>query len=135
MLVDLYRGRKNFIYDRSLGRFRDYLKKCVVTKLSKLLRELRRAGTPTGQVPEPLVDDLESQWEEEYRQACFGEALAMVRTQIEPKTYQAFDLYALQGMDARAVARFLGFSVSAVYTSKNRVLERLKAAVQELMRE
>jgi RNA polymerase sigma-70 factor (ECF subfamily) len=135
VLVDLYQGRKAFVYDRSRGRFRDYLKKCLVTRLGKLLREVRRAGTPTGHIPEPWADELERHWEEEYRRHVLREALAAVRAQVEPRTYQAFDLYALQGMDARAVARFLGVSTAAVYTAKSRVLERLKVIVQELMDE
>jgi len=53
----------------------------------------------------------------------------------EPAVTRAFDLYALQGVEARDVARFLGVSVSVVYTSKNRVLERLRPLVQEWMTE
>lgn len=132
VLVDLYRGRQGFTYDRSLGRFRDYLKKAVVSRLGKMLREIRRAGTPSGAVPEPWEDELERHWEREYRQHLLREALAVVREQVEPGTYQAFDLYALQGVDAREVARFLGVSTSAVYTYKNRVLERLRAVVREM---
>lgn len=132
VLVDLYQGRETFVYDRARGRFRAYLKKAVVSRLGKLLREVRRAGTPTGELPEPWDDELERHCEQEYRQHVLREALTTVRGQVEPKTYQAFDLYALQGVDAREVARFLGVSVSAVYTSKCRVLERLKVLVQEL---
>ena len=106
------------------------------SKLGRLLRQARRAGTPTGGLPEPWVEgDLERRWEEEYRQHVLREALALVRAQVEPGTYQAFDLYALQGVDAREVARFLGVSVSVVYTCKNRVLKRLRPLVQELMAE
>jgi RNA polymerase sigma-70 factor (ECF subfamily) len=136
VLVDFFQARQRFTYDRGKGRFRDYLKKAVVSKLGKLLRQARRAGTPVEELPEPLVEgDLEQRWEDEYRQHVLREALALVRAQVEPRTYQAFDLYALQGMDARKVARFLGVSVSVVYTCKNRVLERLRPLVQELMEE
>lgn len=133
VLVDLFQGRATFGYDRSRGRFRDYLKRVVVSRLSKLLRQARRAGTPTGDVPEPWADDLEQHWEEEYRQHILREALSVVRAQVEPRTYQAFDLYALQGAEAREVARFLEVSAGAVYTSKTRVLERLRLVMQELM--
>ncbi len=135
VLVDLHRSQAVFQYDRSRGRFRDYLKKMVVTRLSKMLREVERVGTPTGRLPERWSEDLEQHWEQEYRDHVLREALAMVRQQVEPTTYQAFDLYALQGVDARAVARFLGVSTSAVYVAKSRVLERLKAAVREVMDE
>ena len=135
VLVDFYQARANFTYDRSKGRFRGYLKKAVSTKLGKLLREARRAGTPTDEVPEKWANDLEQRWDDEYRQHVLREALAVVRAEIEPKTYQAFDLYALQGVDAGEVARFLGISAAAVYTYKNRVLEKLKPIIQEFMAE
>lgn len=136
VLVDIFRGRASFTYERSKGRFRNYLKKAVVSKLGKLIRQARRAGTPTDELPElSIEDDLERRWEEEYRRHVLREALALVRAQVEPRTYQAFDLYALQGVDAREVARFLGVTVAVVYTSKNRVLERLRPLVQELMNE
>jgi DNA-directed RNA polymerase specialized sigma24 family protein len=136
VLVDFFGARAGFAYDRGKGRFRDYLKKAVASKLGRLLRQARRAGTPTGELPEPWVEgDLERRWDEEYRQHVLREALAVVRSQVEPGTYQAFDLYALQGVDAREVARFLGVSVSVVYTCKNRVLERLRPLVQGLMDE
>jgi RNA polymerase sigma factor (sigma-70 family) len=136
VVVDFFQARASFTYDRSKGRFRDYLKKAVASKLGKLLRQARRAGTPTEELPEPVVEgNIEQRWEEEYRQHVLREALKVVRTQVEPKTYQAFDLYALQGVDAREVGRFLGISISVVYTSKSRVLERLKPLIQELMEE
>ena len=136
VLVDFFGARAGFAYDRARGRFRDYLRKAVASELGKLLRQARRAGTPTDELPEPWVEgDLERRWEEEYRRHVLREALSVVRTQVEAKTYQAFDLYALQGVDAGEVARFLGVSVSAVYTGKNRVLERLRPLVRELMDE
>jgi RNA polymerase sigma-70 factor (ECF subfamily) len=136
VLVDFYQGRMGFNYDRGRGRFRAYLKKAAVTKLGKLLREVQRAGTPTGQVREgAVVAELEQHWEDEYRQHVLREALAVVREQVEPQTYQAFDLYALQDMEPRKVAHFLGISTGAVYTYKNRVLEKLKVIVQELSEE
>lgn len=133
VLVDLFRGWEQFEHDRSRGRFRGYLKKVVVTRLSKMIREARAAGIPTEHLPETGSEELEQTWEEEYRQHALREALTMVRREVEPKTYQAFDLYALQGVDAREVARFLGISTAAVYTYKTRVLEKLRPLVQELM--
>jgi hypothetical protein len=58
---------------------------------------------------------------------------------VAPLTYQAFDLYAIKGRAAKAVASLLGVSTPAVYVAKSRVLsaarreyERLRAADEEL---
>jgi RNA polymerase sigma factor (sigma-70 family) len=135
VLVDVYDGRKSFVYDRSRGRFRDYLKKAMATRLGKQRRQAQRAGTPTERLEEPWEDGWEKQWEEEYRAHVLREALAQVRREVEPRTYQAFQLYALERIDANEVARFLGISVSGVYVYKRRILERLRAIVQELIDE
>jgi RNA polymerase sigma-70 factor (ECF subfamily) len=136
VLIDFFQARASFVYDREKGRFRDYLKRVVVTRLGKLLHQAQRAGTPQEHLPDgPGENKLEQRWEHEYRQHILREALALVRTQVEPKTYQAFDLYALQGVDPREVAHFLHVSLAVVYTSKNRVLERLRPLVQQLMEE
>ncbi|MCS6850902.1 MAG: sigma-70 family RNA polymerase sigma factor [Gemmataceae bacterium] len=132
VLVDLYQCRAEFRYDRATGRFRHYLKKAAIARLAKWLRAARRAGNLTKDPPERTVDDYERVWEAEYRQHILREALARVRQEVEPKTYQAFDLYALQGVKPGKVARFLGISKAAVYTYKARVVERLRAIVQEL---
>lgn len=134
VIVDLYKGRSSFLYDRGRGRFRAYLKKAVLTRLSKMLREIRRAGIPTESVPdEGSFDVLERNWDQEYDDHVVREALKAVRSQVEPKTYQAFDLYALQKIEVSEVARFLGVSPAAVYTYKNRVMQKVKAIVQELV--
>src|SRR6478735_7520880 len=97
VLVEFFDARKNFTYDRSKGRFRNYLKKAVKSKVSKLLRQARRAGLPTENLPEPQIEnEIEERWEKEYDQHLLHQALALVRTQVEPQTYQAFDLYVLQ---------------------------------------
>jgi RNA polymerase sigma factor (sigma-70 family) len=134
-LTDLFRGRETFAYDRDRGRFRDYLRKALLARLFKQRRQAERAGTPTDPLPEPARDEWEQRWEEEYRRHVLRAALDRVRAEVEPKTFQAFQLYALERADARAVARFLEMSASAVYTSKSRVLERLRAAVRELTEE
>lgn len=131
-LVDLYLARESFGYDRGRGRFRDYLKQVVVARLVKSARAARRAGTPTGSVPEPGVDDADVHWEREYREHVYRTAAERVRAEVEPRTYQAFDLYVAQGVDAGRVAAFLGVSVSVVYAAKSRVLDRLRAAVAEI---
>lgn len=135
VVVDFYQARKGFAYDRSKGRFRDYLRKMLFTRLVKMRRQAERAGTPDAGLPEPWDESWEREWEEEYRRHVLREALERVRQEVEPATYQAFQLYALEQLDAREVARFLGISMSAVYTYKSRVLGRLKAVVRELMEE
>lgn len=135
VFVDFFERCKEFDYDREKGRFRDYLQKILFARLLKMRRQAKRAGLPDENLPEPWDEELERLWEEEYRRHILREALARVRREVEPQTYQAFQLYALEGVEARQVARFLGISSSAVYVYKGRVLAKLKTIVQELLKE
>jgi hypothetical protein len=58
--------------------------------------------------------------------------LNQVRGEVEPSTYQAFDLYALQEVPVGEVARFLNLSNDSVYQAKTRVTARLRALVEEM---
>jgi RNA polymerase sigma factor (sigma-70 family) len=136
VLLELFEGRRDFVYDRSRGRFRDYLYTVTVRKALKVMRRRRRQEVQVETMPEPADEDPgDAAWEEQWRQHVFRQALARVRGQVEPKTFQAFEMYELQGLPVREVAAFLEVSESAVYVYKKRVVDRLKAAVRELSTE
>jgi RNA polymerase sigma factor (sigma-70 family) len=135
VVVDFYGVHKEFAYDRNKGRFRAYLQKMLFNRLRKMRRQAQRAGTAAERLPERGEEAWQRRWDEEYRDHVFRQALVRVRQEVEPLTYQAFQLYALERVEAREVASFLGISRSAVYVYKSRVLERLKVIVRELMEE
>lgn len=53
-------------------------------------------------------------------------ALALIRSDFEPTTWQAFERSVLDGATAAQIAAELGISRGAVYTAKCRVLARLR---------
>ncbi len=59
-------------------------------------------------------------------QAVAREALALLKTDFEEKTWHAFWLSAIDGKSAAEVGRELNMSVAAVYKAKSRVLARLR---------
>ena len=52
--------------------------------------------------------------------------LEMLQEEFEPKTWQAFQKFALEGVPAADVAKELGISTNAVFIAKSRVLARLR---------
>jgi RNA polymerase sigma-70 factor (ECF subfamily) len=58
--------------------------------------------------------------------------LAIVQPDFEPKTWQAFSRFALEGLPAGQVAEELAMSESAVVKAKFRILKRLREEAGDL---
>jgi len=133
VMVDLHRTFATFRYDRGKGSFRGYLKQAMIATVSRMVRQRQRAGTPTAVPPDaPEPSGLDEVWEQEYQQHLLREALRQVRFEVDPVTFQAFDLYALQEVPVSEVAAFLGISRDSVYQAKTRITARLRAIVEEM---
>lgn len=124
----LVRKMPEFAYDEH-GSFRGWLK--AVT-LNKWRENGRRASGRVGQpLPEAVAtQESEAFWEVEYRQHLIGQALRVMQTDFEPKTWRACWALVVEGRPAAQVAEELGISVGTVYAAKCRVLARLR---QELV--
>ncbi|MEM7453631.1 MAG: sigma-70 family RNA polymerase sigma factor, partial [Planctomycetota bacterium] len=83
-----------------------------------------------SQVPTPAPD--EDDFEAEYRKSLFDWASKQVRSEVRDATWKAFSMTALEGRTAEDVAGVLGVTVGSVYTSKCRVVARIKARIAEL---
>lgn len=124
-----------FLYDPGKGRFRDYLRTIIRHKAIDLKRKnaKRMAESDLDGLDFPDPGNLMNQrWDDEWRKHLLREALAELKTSIEPKTYQAFELYALKEWSPNRVAKFLDISVNSVYTNKNRALVKLREIVKDM---
>ena len=59
-------------------------------------------------------------------------ALAELKGRVQPETYVAFEMYAIQGRPVQDVAKFLNLSISSVYTAKSRCISTLKEIIENL---
>lgn len=105
----------------------------------KILSEFRRQATRpdmsaetlaelAARVPAAPAEDLA-----EELAAVARRALALLRTDFQPVTWQAFEQTVLHGRAAAAVAADLDLSVGSVYTAKCRVLARLRQEMGDLL--
>ena len=77
--------------------------------------------------PRPIVEPSRTaSWETVFEQSLLAAMLDVVRRQVEPETYMAFELLALREMRCPAVCRATGLSRSAVYRARQCVLDRLR---------
>lgn len=70
--------------------------------------------------PDPGGFDLEAIWEAEWQEHLLEAAIAQVKSKVEPRQYQVFDLVVLQRWSVEEVARTLGLNRAQVYLAKHR---------------
>jgi RNA polymerase sigma-70 factor, ECF subfamily len=137
LLVEKFRRGE---FDRAKGRLKSWLLGIAINKTREFRRKRRRQGrqvvepgSATGfweRVPDEreLVDIFEQEW----RTTLLAEALREVRLQVDAATFEAFKLYAINGLAPADVAARLEMSRETVYNCKSRVLSRLRAIREEL---
>jgi RNA polymerase sigma-70 factor (ECF subfamily) len=62
-------------------------------------------------------------------------AIARTKSRVEPRTWQAFEMQALQGASGEDVARETGMSLSNIYVSRHRVQKILRDELLSLKQE
>ncbi len=135
VMLRFFNRSRSFVYDRSQGRFRDYLGVMIYHCALNIIRSRRKneIGCGDGELEMPAEDD--SRWHREWEQHILTQALKQLQLQIEETTFQAFELYAVKGEAPEKVARFLKTSVNMVYVAKSRATSRLRKIVKQLQDE
>ena len=121
-----------FTYDPARGRFRYFLKRIVRNQAIKIYRKrfdhagLEDAETVCGE------NTFDAVWNEEWRKHVLNMALVELRGRVQPETYSAFEMYAMQNRKLSEVCKFLDMSESSVYTAKSRCIAVLKEIIASL---
>jgi RNA polymerase sigma-70 factor (ECF subfamily) len=138
VLVRLAEKMHSFRYDPT-GSFRAYLKTLARFAWLDFLQSRKQPGAGTGgsEVQELLAsveagDDLAQQLHEVFDAEVLAEAQARVQTRVEPHTWEAFRLTALEGLSGADAASRLGIKVATVYKAKSKVQQMLQEEVARL---
>jgi RNA polymerase sigma-70 factor (ECF subfamily) len=81
---------------------------------------------------QPDEDQFEKAWEEEWRDAVLKQCFDEIRREFDPKSLQAFDLFATQGKPAQEVGKQLGMTPNAVFLVKHRIMKRIKELLPKM---
>jgi RNA polymerase sigma-70 factor (ECF subfamily) len=134
VLVKLLNAMQRFRYDPS-KKFRAWLKTITHHAWLDMVRGRRKmteGGSATSEDPVLALearDDLEEQLEAAYEQELVECALVRVRPRVEPLTWEAFRLTALEGLSGAKASAQLGMAVTSVYKAKSNVMKLLEAEV------
>ena len=135
VLFRLHTRLRTFRYDPEQS-FRAYLKSLTHYAWCDLVQGKRRPGAGSGDsaVLDRLQtvearDDLMRRLDEEFDQELLAEAMERVRRRVEPHTWEAFRLTALEGLSGADAAERLSIKVVTVFKAKSKVQKMLQEEV------
>lgn len=137
VLVKVAEKMRTFSYDPERS-FRAYLKTLTHYAWCDFLESRNRSGLGAGGIQSLKVlqsvearDDLVKQLSAEFDQELLEEAMGQVQQRVEPRTWEAFRLTAMQGMSGADVARQLNMKVATVFKAKSKVLKMLQEEISK----
>jgi RNA polymerase sigma-70 factor (ECF subfamily) len=135
VLLGLAKAAPGFRYDPAKGKFRSYLKTATLRAIFKKSRQ-KHGTVALGDIEEAIHlteadSDAEEVWEQEWRQYHLRQAMCVVQAEFSASDRRAFQLYAVDGRDARETAAALGLSVDRVYQAKSRIMTRLTTIIEQ----
>ena len=149
-LVAAAKHLPEFRYDPKVCSFKTWLLNLSRWRVTDQLRRRRAPSSPAEagrphwesedgprtatieRVPDPAGGQLEVLWDREWRATLLETACQKVKTQVDLKQWQIFDLYALKEWPVKKVAGSLGVSAARVYFVKHQVSSLLKKEVRRL---
>lgn len=136
-------GFARFRKDRPTDRFRDWLWTITRNRTIDHVRKMRSAAIGMGgsdvhaqwqQLPEDLLPEApDAATEASETTLLVRRALDLVRSEFEPRTWQACWKTTVEGIPVSDVAAELEMSTGAVYVAKSRVLKRIRQELESLV--
>ena len=138
VLLKLAHKMRTFSYDPAKS-FRAWLKTVTHHAWRDFVEVRNRPGAGSGdtrvleqlqsvQARDGLVDELD----EEFTRELLDEAMARVRLRVQPHTWQAFHLLAVEGRSGAEAAERLGMKVATVFVARSKVQKMLQDEVRKL---
>lgn len=133
VVLDMFRKRAVFRYDPARGRFCNWLatvvRNHVVDWRNRPSGRIRgRGGDSDGRPPEPPAGDPppDATCQAMFEEGLLAVLLDIVRREVHPATYQAFELSGIFGWRGKRVSKTTGLSRNAVSQARKRVFRRLR---------
>lgn len=138
VLLRFWRRAASFRYDPSQT-LRGYLRRMVLSAVADWAAQARRAGRlgkrePLDSLLEnlPAREDLAARLERAYDTELLAIAMREVESRVQPRTWEAFRLLALEGQSGSDVADRLGMQVNTAYVARTKVQRMIREAIARL---
>ena len=149
-MISVANNIRTFEYDPRAGKFRTWVCNQARWKIADHLRRRSRenALVPRRSKPNPALtgtdtvarvpderDSLAAFVDKDWDEAIAEVALARVRSQVNPKQFQIFDLFVVKNWPVRRVSQTMKVSAAYVYLTKSRIVRLLKRQKSEMEKE
>ena len=125
VMLQFFKQSKTFKFDPDIARFRTYFGRIVRGKIIDYYR--KKHETPVEELEAISVDaETDHIFMNEWRKLILQEAQAELKNRVAPETYQAYELFAVQGRPAEKVAEYLDCTPNQVYQAKKRCFKMMK---------
>jgi RNA polymerase sigma factor (sigma-70 family) len=137
VLLKLAHHLRSFVYDPG-RRFRGFLRTVTHNACKDYLARTRRGAAAADAEVYALLDsavardDLAARLEEAFDLERLEVAQACVRQRIEPHTWEAFRLTAIEGLSGAEAAALLQMQVGTVFKAKSKVQQMLREEIERL---
>ena len=129
VMMHFFKQSRTFKFDPGIAKFRTYLGRIVSWKIIDYYRKKREKlfGEYSGELDAVPVDaELDKIYMAEWHKVIIAEAEDELRKRVSPDTFQAYQLYAVQGRPVEKVAAFLECSANQVYQAKKRCFAMMR---------
>ncbi len=119
-------------------RFRHWLRKVSSNAIVTAVTKAKPLGIVNGTAAEQILAETPetSAITTELRDECFREqylrAAAIVKVDVSPVTWAAFEQTVILGQSCEDAAKSLGKTLGTIYAARSRILKRLQIEVQRL---
>jgi RNA polymerase sigma-70 factor (ECF subfamily) len=144
-ILSVLKSMPRFEYDARKGSFKVWLMRLTSWRITDQLRrrqkgiEQKRRAAETStrtetieRVADPVGLKLEALWDDEWEKNLIEAAIERVKRKVDPKHYQAFDLYVFKKWPVSRVARTLRINPGKVYLVKHRINNLIRKEITYL---
>ena len=128
VMLKFFNHAETFVYRKGEVKFRTYFAQIVRSQAVDMIRRSATQKNLHCELPD-TPDPFNELFMEEWRKAVLEEAKAELRLRVDPKTYQAFELYVLQGRPAAKVAEISSMSTNQLYAVKYRCMNIIQKII------
>ena len=125
VMMHFFKQSKTFKFDPGIAKFRTYLGRIVSWKIIDYYRKKREKLSEELDAV-PVDAELDKIYMAEWHKVIIAEAEDELRKRVSPDTFQAYQLYAVQGRPVEKVAAFLECSANQVYQAKKRCFAMMR---------
>src|SRR5262245_15050843 len=137
VLLKLAEKMQTFDYDRERS-FRAWLKTVTRNAWSDFWSGRKIAVAAGGSMAVELLrtvearEDLVKRLDDEFDRELLDEASARVRQRVTPRTWQAFEMTAVQGKSGAEAAAALDMKVATVFVARSKVQKMLQEEIKKM---